>query len=116
MSPKAKRHKTFEALTWQLEGLSRQQPLLVIYEDVHWLDPSSRELLDMSVERVARLPVLLVITFRSPFQPPWAGQPHVTALALNRLERREGAALVESLSGHDSLSSSAIIFRDFGLA
>jgi class 3 adenylate cyclase/predicted ATPase len=105
MSPKAKRHKTFEALTWQLEGLSRQQPLLVIYEDVHWLDPSSRELLDMSVERVARLPVLLVITFRSPFQPPWAGQPHVTALALNRLARREGAALVESLSGHDSLSA-----------
>ena len=77
----------------------------MIYEDVHWLDPSSRELLDMSVERVARLPVLLVITFRSPFQPPWAGQAHVTALVLNRLARREGTALVELLAGRNSLSA-----------
>jgi predicted ATPase len=105
MRPETKKQKTFEALTWQLERMSRQQPLLVIYEDVHWLDPSSRELLDTSVERVAGLPVLLVITFRSPFQPPWAGQAHVTAFALNRLPRREGAALVESLAGRDSLSA-----------
>ena len=104
MSPQIKKQKTFEALAWQLEGMSRQQPLLVIYEDVHWLDPSSRELLDMSVERVARLPVLLLITFRSPFQPPWAGQAHVTALVLNRLARRDGAALVELLAGRNSLS------------
>jgi predicted ATPase len=75
----------------------------VIYEDVHWLDPSSRELSDMTVERVARLRVLLIITCRSPFQPPWTGQAHVTALALNRLTRREGAALVESLTRRNEL-------------
>ena len=105
MSPQIKKQKTLEALAWQLEGMSRKQPLLVIYEDVHWLDPTSRELLDMSVERVARLPVLLLITFRSPFQPPWAGQAHVTVLALNRLARRDGAALVELLAGRNSLSA-----------
>jgi class 3 adenylate cyclase/tetratricopeptide (TPR) repeat protein len=105
MSPDTKKRKTFEALAWQLEGLSRRHPLLVIYEDVHWLDPSSRELLDISVERAARLPVLLVITFRSPFQPPWAGQAHVTALSLNRLARREGTALVESVVGRNLLSA-----------
>jgi class 3 adenylate cyclase/predicted ATPase len=105
MSPGIKKQKTFEALTWQLERMSQQQPLLVIYEDVHWLDPSSRELLDMSVERAACLPLLLLVTFRSPFQPPWAGQAHVTAVSLNRLARREGAALVDSLLRHNSLSA-----------
>ena len=67
--------------------LSRQQPVLMVYEDVHWIDPSSRELLDLTVERVARLPVLLVITFRPEFQPPWTGQAHVSTLSLNRLGR-----------------------------
>jgi predicted ATPase len=103
--PGIKKQKTFDALIRQLEGISREQPLLVIYEDVHWLDPSSRELLDVTVDRVAHLPVLLVITFRSPFHPPWAGQAHVTALALNRLAPTEGTALVESLAGRGALSS-----------
>jgi class 3 adenylate cyclase/predicted ATPase len=105
LSPGIKKQKTLDALAWQLEGMSQRQPLLVIYEDVHWLDPSSRELLDISAERAARLPVLLVVTFRPPFQPPWAGQAHVTTLSLNRLARREGAALVESVVGRNLLSA-----------
>jgi class 3 adenylate cyclase len=64
VSPQRKKEKTFEALLRQLEMLSRQRPVLLLYEDVHWIDPSSRELLDMTVERVASLPVLLIITFR----------------------------------------------------
>jgi predicted ATPase len=88
INPRRKKQGVFDALLRQLARLSLQWPVLVVYEDVHWLDPSSRELLDMVVERVASLPVLLLITFRPAFQPPWIGQAHVTALSLNRLRRR----------------------------
>jgi predicted ATPase len=104
MSPQRKKQKTLEALLLQLEMLSRQQPVLVVYEDVHWLDPSSRELLDMTVERVARLPALLVITFRPEFQPSWTGQAHVSTLNLSRLGRRESTVLVERVAGTNALS------------
>jgi class 3 adenylate cyclase len=92
-SPQRKKEKTFEALLRQLDMLSRRRPVLAVYEDVHWIDPSSRELLDMIVEIVADLPVLLLITFRPEFQPPWTGLAHVSTLNLSRLGRREGAAL-----------------------
>src|SRR5581483_2586216 len=81
----------------QIERLSEQQPLLMVFEDIHWIDPSSRELLDQAIERVAALPVLLVATFRPEFQPPWTGQPHVTTLALTRLDRRDTAAMVANI-------------------
>ena len=102
-SPQRKKEKTFEALLRQLDIAARQQPVLVIYEDVHWIDPSSRELLDMTVDRVARLPVLLLITFRPEFVPPWTGQAHLTTLTLSRLGRREGALLVERLAANRAL-------------
>ena len=89
-SPQRQKEKTFEALLRQLEMLSRHQPVLAVYEDVHWIDPSSRELLDLTVERVAQLPVLLVITFRPEFHRPWTGLAHVSTLSLSRLGRREG--------------------------
>jgi class 3 adenylate cyclase/predicted ATPase len=103
LSPQRKKEKTFEALLRQLEFLARERPVLMEYEDVHWIDPSSRELLDLTVERVARLPVLLVITFRPEFQPPWIGQAHVTNVSLNRLSRRDRAALVGSVAGNKPL-------------
>jgi predicted ATPase len=71
----------------------------MIFEDAHWIDPTSRELLDLAVERVRNLPVLLIATFRPEFQPPWTGQPQVTMLALNRLDRRDRTALVEQIAG-----------------
>ena len=75
----------------------------MIFEDAHWIDPSSRELLDTTIERVARLPVLLVITFRPEFHPPWTGQTRVSTLNLSRLGRREGAALAVSVAGDNML-------------
>ena len=72
----------------------------MIFEDAHWIDPSSREMLDTIIERVASLPVLLVITFRPEFHPPWTGQAHVATLNLSRLGRREGAALAGSVAGN----------------
>ncbi len=77
--------------------------MLLAYEDVHWSDPTTQELLGLTIERVQRLPVLLLITFRPEFSPPWPAQPHVSALALTRLGRREGAALVERLVGDKPL-------------
>jgi hypothetical protein len=97
LTPQRKKEMTFEALIRQFEGLAHQQPLLTIFEDLHWIDPSSRELLDIMVERVRELPVLLIITFRPDFKPPWTGLPRVTAMGLNRLDRRDGEALVREV-------------------
>jgi class 3 adenylate cyclase/predicted ATPase len=103
LSPPRKRQKLFEALLHQLEALARGWPVLMIFEDAHWIDPSSRELLDLIFVRVSNLAVLLVITFRSEFQNAWSGQPHVSTLELNRLGEREGVALVERLTGNADL-------------
>ena len=64
----------------------------MVFEDAHWIDPTSRDLLDLAVEHVPSLPVLLIVTFRPEFLPPWTGQPQVTMLALNRLDRRDRAS------------------------
>jgi predicted ATPase/class 3 adenylate cyclase len=99
LSPQRKKERTLEALLRRLEGLARRQPVLVLVEDAHWIDPTSRELLDLTVERVRGLPVLLVVTFRPEFQPSWTGQPQVTMLVLNRLDRRDRTVLVEQIAG-----------------
>ena len=93
----------------QLSGLASRQPVLMIFEDLHWGDPSSRELLDLTVEQIARLPVLLVATFRPEFQPPWIGQPHVTALSLRRLGRNESEELVSALVGNSAALPSELL-------
>src|SRR4029077_8754231 len=108
-SPQRKKEKTFEALIRQLDMISRRRPVLMVYEDVHWIAPSSRELLDLAVERVARLPVLLLITFRPEFAPPWTGQARVTTLTLNRLARRAGAAMVERLVGDKTALPNVVV-------
>src|SRR5271165_3578215 len=100
LSPQRKREKLFEAVLNQLEAVVRRRPVLMVFEDAHWIDPTSRELLDLTVDRVRRLPVLLAITFRPEFQPPWGGRSHVTSLALNRLGERDGEALVQTLAGN----------------
>ena len=108
LSPQRKKERTLEALTRQLEGLARRQPVVMVFEDAHWLDPTSRELLYLTVERVRGLPVLLIVTFRPEFQPPWTGQPQVTTLALNRLDRRDRTALVEQIAGGKALPAEVI--------
>jgi class 3 adenylate cyclase len=103
LTPQRKKEKTLEALILQLEGLARQQPVFMVFEDAHWTDPTSRELLDLTVDRLRSLPVLLIMTFRPEFQPPWTGQPHVTMLALNRLHRHDRTALIERIAGSTAL-------------
>jgi predicted ATPase len=108
LSPQRKKDRTLEALIRQLEGLARRQPMIVVFEDAHWIDPTSRELLDLIVERARSLPVLLIVTFRPEFQPPWIGQPQVTMLALNRLDRRDRTALVEQVAGGKALPDEVV--------
>ena len=103
VTPQRKKDKTFEALLRQVECLARQQPVLMIFDDLHWIDPSSRELLDRAIERIGDWPVLLLAMFRPEFQPPWSGQPHVTMLTLARLDRRDTAAMVANVAGNARL-------------
>ena len=100
LSPQRKREKLFEALLNQLEAEAQRRPVLMVFEDAHWIDPTSHELLDLTVDRVRRLPVLLAITFRPEFEQPWGGRDHVTSLALNPLGERAGEALVQTLAGN----------------
>ena len=108
LSPQRKREKLFEALLNQLEAEARHRPVLMVFEDAHWIDPTSREVLDLSVDRVRHLPVLLAITFRPEFQPPWGGRSHVMNMALNRLGERDGEALVHKLAGNAALTAEIV--------
>ena len=103
LTPQQRRQRTLEALTAQLEALSRSNPALMIFEDVHWIDPTSLEALGRTVERIRSLGVLLIVTYRPEFEPPWIGRPHVTALTLNRLGEREIAALLDGVTGNKPL-------------
>jgi class 3 adenylate cyclase/predicted ATPase len=99
LTPEMQKRRTLEALLDQLAALAVEKPVLALYEDVHWIDPSTLELLGMVVERVRQLPVLAVITFRPEFQPPWTGHAHVTTLTMGRLGRRQGADLIARVAG-----------------
>ena len=90
LTPQKQKEKTLRALVAQVEGLAVRQPVLMLFEDAHWSDPTSLELLDLIIDRVPELPLLLIITFRPEFSPPWAGRPHVNSLGLNRLPARSG--------------------------
>jgi predicted ATPase len=104
LSPQRKREMLFEAELHQLEALARRRPVLMVFEDAHWIDPTSRELLDLTFDRVRQLPVLLVVTFRPEFEHGWIDQPQVTMLALNQLGGSDSAVLVEGLAGNAGLS------------
>jgi|HubBroStandDraft_6_1064221.scaffolds.fasta_scaffold42180_2 class 3 adenylate cyclase/predicted ATPase len=108
LSPQRKKERTLEALIRQLEGLARRQPVVIVFEDAHWIDPTSRELLDLTVERVRTLPVLLIVTFRPEFQPPWTGQPQVSMVVLNRLDRHDRTALVAQIAGGKALPDEVV--------
>jgi class 3 adenylate cyclase len=103
LSPQKQREKTLHALLAQVEGLSARKPVLMVFEDVHWSDPTTQELLDLSVERVTTLPVLLIITFRPEFHPHWIGRPQVTLISLSRLPRRQRVEMIARVTGGKSL-------------
>jgi class 3 adenylate cyclase len=103
LTPPQRRQKTMEALGSQMETLARQNPVLMIFEDAHWSDPTSLELFGRAVDRIATLPVLLLVTFRPEFAAPWIGRSHVTALTLNRLAQRDIDAMIDRVVGNKGL-------------
>ena len=106
LAPQQRRQKTLEALAAQLEALSQSKPVLMIFEDVHWIDPTSLEVLGRTVDRLKGLRVLLIITYRPEFGPPWIGRPYVTELSLSRLGDREIAVIIDRLTGNTPLPDS----------
>ncbi len=103
LSPQRQKELLLERLAAQVTRLAAHQPVLLILEDAHWIDQTTREWCDILVERVRSLPVLLIMTYRPEFAPPWLGQSHVTALTLNRLGRRQNAAVIRQVAGQRSL-------------
>jgi predicted ATPase len=77
LTPQQRRQRTLDALFLQMEALARSSPVLMIFEDAHWTDPTSLELLGRVVDRIRTLRALLIVTFRPEFEPPWVGRPYV---------------------------------------
>ena len=97
ISPQKQKEKTLEALIDRVRALTRRGPVMIAIEDIHWIDPTSQDLLELLVPIVSSLPVLLVMTYRPEYLPPWTG-PHVNTVTLNRLSREQGAVLVGSVT------------------
>ena len=100
LDPQQRRQKTLEAVTARVEALSHQNPVLMIFEDAHWTDPTSLEAFGRIVDRIRSIPVLLIVTFRPEFEPPWIGRPYVTALTINRLAQRDIEAMIDHVVGN----------------
>lgn len=106
--PQAQKRRTFEVLLDRLERFALEAPVLFVVEDAHWFDPTSLELLALIVERVARLPVLVVVTARPEFCAPWPQLAHVATTTLTRLDARDGAALVVQAAGGRALPPAVV--------
>ena len=118
LTSEQRRQRTLEALISQVETLTHQSPVLMIFEDAHWSDPTSLEVLGRIVDRVRSLPVLLLVTFRPEFDPPWLGRPYVTALTINRLAERDISAMIDRVVGNKLLPTNVrqdIIERTDGI-
>ena len=118
LTPEQRRQRTFDALIAEMEALSRSSPVLMIFEDAHWTDPTSLEVFGRVVDQVRSLRVLFLVTFRPEFEPPWIGRPYVTFLAINRLGEREIAAIIDRVVGNKPLPANVrqdIIERTDGI-
>jgi tetratricopeptide (TPR) repeat protein len=103
LTPQRQKERALRALVAQVEGLAARQPVLMLFEDAQWADPTSLELYDLIIDRVPALRVLLIVTFRPEFIPPWTGRPHVTLRALNRLPPRQRAEMIAGITGGKAL-------------
>ena len=106
LDPQQRRQRALELLNLQIEALARSSPVLITFEDVHWIDPTSLEALGRVVERIAALRALLIVSFRPEFEAPWIGRPHVTALTIGRLVRREVDAMIDRVVGNKFIPAS----------
>jgi class 3 adenylate cyclase/predicted ATPase len=107
-SPRQQKDVTVEELVNHLVGLARNEPVVMVFEDAHWIDPTSREVLDSLVDQVQDTSILIIITCRSEFQPSWNSHSHITTLTLNRLSRHLRTALVERVAGAKALPQEVV--------
>jgi len=99
MTPQKFKDETLRSLVDITEAAARKQPSVLLFEDAHWADPTTLEMLDLLIDRARTVPLLIVLTHRPEFQPRWTGQGHVTALNLSKLTRTQSAAMVTALAG-----------------
>jgi class 3 adenylate cyclase/predicted ATPase len=102
-TPQRQKDLTIAALNRRLLGLARFQPVLLLIEDVHWIDPTTLEAISRSIPSIKTAPVCVLITFRPEFMPPWLEQSHVTMLRLNRLPHDEVVAIISDVTGGKEL-------------
>jgi class 3 adenylate cyclase len=106
LTPQQRRERTFEALSTQIVSLAEQRPVLMIFEDIHWIDPTSLEALGRGIDRIKSVGVLLIVTHRPEFEPPWLGRAYVTSVSLNRLGKREINTMIDRVAGRQALPES----------
>ena len=103
LTPEVRKQRTLKVLLDYLTGLATHQPVLVVFEDVHWVDPSTLEMIGQLIERIERLPILVIMTFRPEFSPPWHSHGYTTALPLSHLGRGQGASMIAAVAGGKTL-------------
>jgi tetratricopeptide (TPR) repeat protein len=103
LSPQKQKEKTLHVLLGLVEGLAVRHPVLLVVEDAHWSDPTSRELFDLIIDRLPTMRILMIVTFRPEFTPPWVGRSYVTLLSLSRLGPRQSAEMIACLTGGKAL-------------
>jgi class 3 adenylate cyclase/predicted ATPase len=103
VEPQLRREKTLKALGTHIEAMTRINPVLMIFEDAHWSDPTSLEFFARAVEMAVSRRLLILVTFRPEFRPPWIGRPHVSGLTLHRLAPHAINFLIEEVVGSRSL-------------
>ena len=103
-----RKDRTLMALLSLLDGSALQRPVLRVFEDVHWIDPTTLELLTMLVARVENAPILLLVTHRPEFIAPWTAQATTNAIELARIGEKDSRAMIEALAGHAGLSERSL--------
>ena len=107
LEPLQRKQRTETAIIDHLMGLAAQQPVLAVFEDVHWIDPTTLGLLHQVIEAMTSAAVLLVITHRPEFTPPWGDLASVTSLPIRRLSQTQVEEMIRGVGGAD-LSSDKI--------
>jgi len=108
LTPQRQKEKTFEAIVTFVLAVAAQQPLLLIFEDLHWADPSTLELIDLLVDQVPAAPILMLMTSRPQFRPPWTARSHFTYLTVNRVTKKQTELLVVRVTGGKSLPADVL--------
>ena len=108
LSPLKRKEQTLEALADQAAALSLRMPILIVFEDAHWIDNTSLKALEVLVERLRTLRILLVVTYRPEFVPPWTSLPYAATISLDKLRPREGAELVANVARGKAFSPEAL--------